>query len=67
MIPAQLKLFNLSDLSHPILNQSISKSQEVIPVWSPDGKNLLLWCSTIKDDTGNTYYGQHIIFRSKGG
>ncbi|KAL4449261.1 hypothetical protein ABPG74_015643 [Tetrahymena malaccensis] len=65
MIPAQLKLFEISDLTNPILDQSISKSQEVVPVWSPNGQHLLLWCSTIKDDTGNTYYGQHTIYRYK--
>ncbi|KAL4498571.1 hypothetical protein ABPG72_019689 [Tetrahymena utriculariae] len=65
MIPAQLKLFEINDLKNPILDQSISKSQEIVPVWSPNGKHLLLWCSTIKDDTGNTYYGQHTLYRYK--
>lgn len=31
-------------------------------LWSPDGEACLVWCQTLHDDTGKSYYGQSVLY-----
>lgn len=40
----------------------IEKAHEVSFIWSPDGEVCLVWCQTLHDETGRSYYGEHSLY-----
>jgi len=47
----------------PVVSKIIDKAHEVNLFFSPtNGHNLLIWAQTFTDKTGQSYYGEHILF-----
>jgi len=47
---------------NPTISKVIDKAHEVNLFFSPTGQHLLVWAQTFTDKTGQSYYGEHVLF-----
>lgn len=40
----------------------VEKAHEINFIWAPDGEIVLIWCQTLHDETGKSYYGEHNLY-----
>jgi translation initiation factor 2A len=57
-----IEIYKFEDLTKPFATKTIDKAHEVNLFFSPTGQNLVIWAQTFTDKTGQSYYGEHVLF-----
>lgn len=58
----KITFWNVAKRDEPYFSQEIEKAHEISFLWAPNGEKCLIWCQTLHDETGKSYYGEHQLY-----